>query len=44
MRSIKQQIMITPLFMGGIGMQEVQRATIAQLENPLPVQDALSFK
>lgn len=30
--------------MGGIGMQEVQRAAIAQLENPLPVQDALSFK
>ena len=30
--------------MGGIGMQEVQRATIAQLENPLPVQDALFFK
>mgnify|MGYP000856206752 CR=1 FL=1 len=43
-KSLKQQIMITPLFMGGIGMQEVQRAAIAQLENPLPVQDALFFK
>lgn len=30
--------------MGGIDMQKVQRAAIAQLENPLPVQDALSFK